>query len=346
MNTTPGAAGRTPHCERELVSVVVPLFNEEETLPVLYQRLVEALELLDVDFELVLVNDGSSDQTADLLDVIAERDPRVVAVHLSRNFGHQAAVTAGLDHATGDAVVVMDGDLQDPPEVLGPFLDRWRDGYEVVYAVRTKRKEGWLKRAGYYLFYRLLRRLSDLNIPLDSGDFCLMDRRVVNALRRLPESQRFVRGLRTFVGFRQTGLVYERAARAAGAPKYTFRALCRLAIDGLVGFSGVPLNLITYLGLANVLVALGLTGYVLGSALWNRTTPAGWTSTLLVVLFLGSAQLLSLGIIAEYLRRIFLEVKGRPTYLVRAVRGQKRRTKRTKGKRGDHPPSVRKTAYS
>jgi dolichol-phosphate mannosyltransferase len=301
------------------VSVVVPLFNEQENVRELYRRLTQALEALGVTFELVLVNDGSADATPLLLSELHHGDPRVVVVHLSRNFGHQAAVCAGLDHARGRAVVLMDGDLQDPPEVLEEFITPWRKGYEVVYAVRTKRKEGLLKRAGYFLFYRLLRAVSDLDIPLDSGDFCLMDRKVVDALKGLPERMRFVRGLRTFVGFRQVGVRYERAARGAGKPKYTFRALTRLAVDGLVSFSSYPLHLVTQLGLAAVIIALGLTVWVVVDAISNQATPRGWASTLVVVLFMGAVQLISLGIIGEYVRRIFLEAKGRPTYIAREV---------------------------
>src|SRR5262249_21531311 len=196
-----------------------------------------ALDALWLGYELVFVNDGSSDTTPSLLDELRRRDPRVVPLHLSRNFGHQPAISAGLARARGQAVIVMDGDLQDPPELLGRFVERWREGHEVVYAVRTRRKENLLKRAGYYLFYRLLRAVSDLDIPLASGDFCLMDRKVADVLNHLPERMRFVRGLRTFVGFRQVGVPYPRAAREAGKPKYTFPALVRLAIDGLVSFS-------------------------------------------------------------------------------------------------------------
>src|SRR5439155_22561917 len=191
----------------------------------------------DVTYELVLVNDGSRDATAELLDELQARDAHVVVVHLSRNFGHQPAVSAGLELARGRAVIIMDGDLQDPPEVLDQFIAAWRAGNDVVYAIRTKRKEGLLKRTAYALFYRLLRAVSDLDIPLDSGDFCLMDRKVVDVLKHLPEQVRFVRGLRTFVGFRQTGVRYERAARNAGEPKYSLRALVGLAVDGLVSFS-------------------------------------------------------------------------------------------------------------
>jgi dolichol-phosphate mannosyltransferase len=314
MNRFPRAAKTSPE-----VSVVVPLYNEQENLTELQRRLTVSLSALDVAYQLVFVNDGSQDATAPLLDELAQRDGHLTAIHLSRNFGHQAAITAGIDHATGRAIILMDGDLQDPPEVLGQFLAAWRKGGDVVYAIRTKRKEGLLKRAAYAVFYRLLRATSDLDVPLDSGDFCLMDRKVVDALRQLPERQRFVRGLRTFVGFRQVGVAYEREARNAGRPKYTLRSLIRLAIDGLVSFSGFPLSLVTYFGLVSFGLALVLTVWVLVDACYRHTAPQGWASTLVIMLFLGAVQLLSLGIVAEYIRRIFLETKQRPTYIVARI---------------------------
>jgi glycosyltransferase involved in cell wall biosynthesis len=308
----------------------VPLFNEEENIAELHTRLTTALDALNTSYELILVDDGSRDSTPELLDELAESDPAVVAVHLSRNFGHQPAVSAGLAESRGQAVILMDGDLQDPPEVLDQFIAKWRNGWEVVYAVRTKRKEGLVKRAGYALFYRLLRAISDLEIPLDSGDFCLMDRKVVEVLNHLPERMRFVRGLRTFVGFRQTGLRYERAARAAGEPKYSFRALIRLAIDGLISFSSYPLTLVTYLGMASAAMAVMLTIWVLADSVYNQVTPRGWASTILVVLYMSTVQLISLGIMGEYIRRIFLETKGRPTYIAREVRRTEQETRQVK----------------
>jgi polyisoprenyl-phosphate glycosyltransferase len=298
------------------LSVVVPLFNEEENLPELHRRLRAVLEEKALNCELVYVNDGSRDRTADMLEAIHVDDPRAVVVHLSRNFGHQAAVCAGIDRARGRAVVVMDGDLQDPPEVIPDFVQLWRQGNDVVYAVRRHRKENFLKRFAYGSFYRLMNAISDLEIPLDSGDFGLMDRRVVDALKSLPEQKRFVRGLRTFVGFRQVGLAYERAARSSGTPKYTFRALVGLAIDGLVSFSSYPLHVVTHVGLLCAGLAFVLFIWVLIDALYRHTAPQGWASTVVVVLFMGSVQLISLGIMGEYIRLIFLESKGRPTYIV------------------------------
>lgn len=307
------------------ISIVVPLFNEEENLSELYRRLRQSLEAMGTSYELVFVNDGSKDHTPVMIDGLHREDPCVVGIHLSRNFGHQAAISAGLDHARGRAVILMDGDLQDPPEVLDQFVERWKEGYDVVYAVRAKRKENLVKRTGYYWFYRLLRMFSDLDIPLDSGDFSLLDRRVVKVLRGLPERIRFVRGLRTFAGFRQIGVSYERAGRQAGKPKYTFRSLLGLAVNGLISFSNYPLRLVTYMGLASAGVAAFLAVWALTDAFYKRTAPQGWASTIIVVLFMSAVQLLSLGIIGEYIRSIFIESKGRPTYIVgRIVRARRK----------------------
>jgi dolichol-phosphate mannosyltransferase len=310
------------------VSVVVPLYDEEENLRALYRRTIRALEPLGLDFELILVDDGSRDSTGRQIAELESDDPRVVAVHLSRNFGHQAAITAGIDRARGEAVVLMDGDLQDPPEVIPGLIEQWRRGAEVVYAVRRSRRESFPKRLAYAGFYRLLRAMSEIDIPLDSGDFCLMDRQVVDVLRRMPERVRFVRGLRSFVGFRQVPLEYDRDARAAGAPKYTFRALVRLAVDGLVGFSSAPLQVITYLGLLAATVALGLTLWVAWDAFTTQSAPRGWASTIIVVLFMGAIQMINQGIMGAYIRRLFLEVKGRPTYVERRPPARRERLDR------------------
>jgi dolichol-phosphate mannosyltransferase len=299
------------------VTVVVPLFNEEENLLELHRRLSSVLQSLKLTYELLLVDDGSRDRTPELINSLVQQDGHVAGMHLSRNFGHQAAVSAGIDHARGQTVIVMDGDLQDPPEVLPQFIAKWHEGYDVVYAVRQRRKEGLIKRLGYFSFYRLLRAISDVEIPLDSGDFCLLDRRVVDVLKHLPERMRFVRGLRSFAGFRQIGLTYDRGPRGAGKPKYTVGALLFLAFDGLISFSSYPLRMVTYLGILTIGIALALLVWVVSSALYNRTVPPGWASTLVTLLFMGSVQLFSLGIIGEYIRLIFLETKGRPTYIIR-----------------------------
>lgn len=298
------------------VSVVVPVFNEEATLDALVARLERVLEGAGLDYEVVFVNDGSRDRSAEMLRAHHARNPRLKCIMLSRNFGHQVAVTCGLDHARGDAVIVMDGDLQDPPEVLPGLVARWRDGYDVVYAVRRRRKEGWAKVLAYKAFYWVLNRVSYLDIPLDSGDFSLMDRRVVELLAAMPERNRFVRGLRTWVGLRQTGFEYERDARYAGESKYSFTKLLRLAFDGLVSYSFAPLRLVSNLGMLVSLSALLYMVYLLAARLFGDMTIQGWTSTVVIVLFLGGIQLLSLGIIGEYIGRIFDEVKQRPQYVI------------------------------
>ena len=297
--------------------MVVPLFNEERIVGELHQRLNKTLSGMKISYEILFVDDGSRDATPRLIDALHRRDPNLSVIHLSRNFGHQPAVSAGLDHARGLAVMIMDGDLQDPPELIPQFVRLWREGNDVVYAIRRKRKENSVKRLGYFTFYRLLRAISEIDIPLDAGDFCLMDSRVVDALRSLPEQARFLRGLRTFVGFRQVGLPYERAARRAGHPKYTLLALIRLAVEGLVSFSSYPLRLgTTYLGVATAIVSAVMMVWVLIDALINHTAPRGWASVLGTVLFMGSVQLISLGIMGEYIRLIFVESKRRPAYII------------------------------
>lgn len=307
---------------RTLLSVVLPAYNEQEVLPLAYQRFTAMrapLAELDVDLELVFVNDGSVDATPQLLEEFASADDGVRVVNLTRNFGHQAAVTAGLSLSRGDVVAVMDCDLQDPPELLPRLLEPWRAGYHVVYGVRKQRKEWIGKRFAYWAFYRLLARISDLDIPLDSGDFCLMDRSVLELLEQLPERQRFVRGLRTWVGLKQTGIEYERPARAAGEPAYTFNGLFKLAMDGLVSFSSVPLRLVTRLGMLSAIIAMAMGLWVVWSVVTGKPMPRGWASLACLVLLAASVQLISLGIIGEYLARVFLEVKRRPTYLIASV---------------------------
>jgi dolichol-phosphate mannosyltransferase len=299
------------------LSAVAPLFDEQDTLPELYRRLTDTLAALGVEYELVFVNDGSRDRTPHLLAHLAALDPRVVPVHLSRNFGHQAAVTAGLEHARGDAVVVLDGDLQDPPEVIPALVERWREGFDVAFAVRAKRKEGPVKRLGYFAFYRLWRAVADLDLPLDAGDFCLMDRKAVDALNRLPERGRFVRGLRTFVGFRQVGVSYERDARYAGVPKYTLRKLAGLAVDGVVNFSTLPVRAVGWLAAGLTLLGTGLLAGC-GGAAAAGTPPAGWVVTLAVVVFLSGLQTGCVGVIGLYVLKIFTEVKRRPSYILDA----------------------------
>lgn len=307
-----------------MISVVVPAFNEQESIEELHRRVTGAAEQWHEEIELIVVDDGSTDGTFAILERLALSDPRLKVVSLTRNFGHQPAVTAGLHHARGSIVCVLDADLQDPPEDILPFINRVREGMDVVYAIRRKRKEGPLKRVSYFIYYRVLRQLATLDIPLDAGDFCVMNAQVVHAINSLPERNRFVRGLRAWVGFRQEGLEYERSARFAGEPKYNFVRLFRLAMDGIVNFSYRPLQLIMLLGmtvgvLAFVLGVLVLIQYIGDYTIfgYNPRSARGWTSLALTLLFSSAVQLLCLGILGEYLGRLFEEAKRRPAYLVR-----------------------------
>lgn len=311
-----------PVTRRPTFSLVVPIWNEEPVIPELYRRVVETMEQTGESWELICVNDGSHDRSLEMLLALHEQDPRVKVLDFSRNFGHQVAITAGADFAEGDAVIVMDADLQDPPEVITRMIEKWRAGYEVVYAVRTQRQgETWFKLVTASLFYRILQRVADVNIPLDAGDFRLMDRRVVLAMRRLREKHRFMRGLSSWVGFKQTPVEYERAERYAGDTKYPLRKMWRLANTAITSFSYLPLRLATYFGFG--LAGLSLIGIVVTIILrlnGNRFFE-GQATTLVSVLFLGGIQLIFLGIIGEYLGRIYDEVKNRPLYIVSRAYG-------------------------
>jgi polyisoprenyl-phosphate glycosyltransferase len=306
-----------------MISVIVPAYNESSIVRTLYERVAAAAATWGDAWELLIVDDGSSDNTFDVCAQIASTDPRLKILSFARNFGHQAAVTAGLSYASGEIVAVIDADLQDPPEELIRFIDKCREGYEVVYAIRMKRKEGPLKRLAYYCYYRLLKRLASIDIPLDSGDFCVMSRRVVDVMNALPERNRFVRGLRSWIGYRQVGLPYERRAREAGEPKYTFSKLLKLGLDGVFNFSYKPLHILMLFGLT--LGAMSFLGgfWVLLQYLTNTTilgynprNAAGWTSLMIVLLFMAGVQLFSMGLLGEYIGRIFEEIKARPVYIV------------------------------
>lgn len=299
------------------LSVVIPVFNEAEIIPVLHSRLSAVLEEMHIDHEVIFVDDGSTDDSVNQLRSLTAKDNRVTLVELARNFGHQVAITAGLDFARGKAVAVMDGDLQDPPEVLPKFIAKWREGYDVVYAVREQRKEGWLKRTSYAFFYRLLRRVASIEIPLDSGDFCLMDRRVVDLLSQMPERNRFVRGIRSWVGLNQVGMSFERQARHAGRSKYTLGRLMILALDGLVSFSYVPLRLITFLGFGVSILSILLAIFYFVKKLIYGLSPPGFATLIVSIFFLAGIQLITLGVIGEYVGRIFEEAKRRPLYVLR-----------------------------
>lgn len=307
-----------------MISIVAPVYNEEPVLPELHRRVAQVMEEMGEPWELVLVNDGSHDRSAAVIGELHARDPHVKGVSFSRNFGFQVAVTAGLDFAQGDAIILTDADLQDPPEVYPRMVAKWREGYDVVYGVRTMRQgETWFKLFTAKLFYRLIRRITRIDIPLDTGDFRLLDRRVVNALKHMPERNRFIRGMVPWVGFRQAGVTYERASRFAGESKFSsVRQMLPFALDAITSFSYLPLQLATYLGF----LMAGLAGLAIVAVVFLRlfgpSTPLlGQATTLVAVLFLGGVQLICLGIIGEYLGRIYDEVKGRPLYLIEQVWG-------------------------
>jgi dolichol-phosphate mannosyltransferase len=303
-------------------SFVIPVYNEEETIPELVRRLRELIEQFDGEVEVILVDDGSSDSSYDLMVAAREKDPRFKLLRLSRNFGHQVAVTAGLDVASGDAVIVMDSDLQDPPEVALELAARWRDGYDVVYAVRTARHgESRFKEATAAGFYRLFKRMSDVDVPLDVGDFRLVDRRALDAFRSMRESNRYVRGMFSWIGFRQVGVPFTREERFAGETKYPLRKMLKFATDGIVSFSAYPLRVALKLGFLVSAFSFVLGIVFLVSQLAGLYSVPGLASIAVFVAFLGGIQLLLIGIMGEYVARIHDEVKGRPLYLVSETQG-------------------------
>ena len=319
-------------------SIIVPIYNEEANIAALYSRLCQVMQELDGATELVLIDDGSRDRSLEMIRQLHAQDARVSYLSFARNFGHQIAVTAGLNFARGQAVIVMDADLQDPPELLPELIERWQAGYQVVYAQRSQRqREPWLKRFLAHWFYRILRHLADVEIPIDTGDFCLMDRRVVDLLNTMPERNRYIRGLRAWVGYRQTAVRFDRAPRHAGSVKYTFSKSLALAINSLVGFSKVPLRLSTYLGLAAGAVSLLMSLLVLYWRIFAPRSPlTGYTIITVVVFFLGAVQLISIGILGEYVGRIYEEIKGRPLYTLSEVGGFQAHDRRTSSAQQAH----------
>ncbi len=299
-------------------TIIAPVFNERESLPVLYQRVKEVMDTTGDPWELVLVDDGSQDGSTEIIREMARQDERVRPVIFARNFGHQIAVTAGLDYSRGQAVVIIDADLQDPPEVILELIQKWREGNEVVFAIRAEREgETWFKTFTASLFYRLIFRITDVKIPMDTGDFRLLDRKVVNVMNSMREKYRFLRGMSAWVGFKQVGVPYCRAARFAGTTKYPFKKMLRLAITAVTGFSYFPLQVATFIGFIAALIAIiAIPVVIIGRAVTNEAF-LGQATTLIAVLFLGGVQLISLGILGEYIGRIYDEVKGRPLYIVR-----------------------------
>lgn len=299
-----------------MISLVAPVHNEAESLPELHRRVTATLAELG-SYEIVLVDDGSTDESWPAMLALAAGDPHVRLLRLSRNFGHQAALTAGLDAARGDAVVLMDADLQDPPELIPALVAKWREGFDVVYGLRTGREgETWFKRSTASLFYRLLRRMTRVDIPADAGDFRLLSRRAVEALARMPERARFLRGMTSWVGFRQAGVPYQRDARYAGETKYPTRRMIRFALDAITSFSTTPIRLVTGVGFVVVAFCVGVLAWAVYIKFFTDTAVAGWTSVLIVVLLLGGMQLVAFGVIGQYVARIFEEAKQRPLYLV------------------------------
>lgn len=297
-------------------SVVIPIFNEEEIIQELWQRLSKVFKQLDGYSEVIFINDGSFDTSLEILTKLSLENPEVKVISLSRNFGHQCSLSAGINHAQGEAVILMDGDLQDAPEAIITFIDKWKQGYAVVYAIRQKRKEKLLKRLAFKLFYRILNVLSGINFPLNAGIFSLMDRKVVIALRSMPERNKYITGLRAYAGFKQVGVFVERGPRYRGEPRVTVIKLFKLAFDGIFSFSTIPLKLATFLGLASSICSfvVGLVGlyfkFILGRELLD------WAYGLTTTFFLGGIQLLTLGILGEYIGRIYDEVKQRPYYII------------------------------
>lgn len=301
------------------ISIVAPLFNEKDTFPLLVERLNKLMDTSQLAIEVVLVDDGSKDNTAELMAALAISDKRYHAVFLSKNHGHQSAVTAGMAKAEGtEGIFIIDGDLQDPPELLEEFYNHLKQGADVVYAVRKKRKESWLKRTAYSAFYRLLKSISYIDIPLDSGDFSLVSRRVVNVMNKMPEESRYLRGMRTWVGFKQVGVEYDRDSRAAGDSKYSLKMLFRLAYNGIFNFSEAPIKLVTNMGIGTFLIAtLYLLTVLFKKFFIKDYVPEGFTATLFVIILFAGVQLIALGIIGEYVLRIFFQVKNRPLFLIK-----------------------------
>ncbi|SNC77211.1 dolichol-phosphate mannosyltransferase [Hymenobacter gelipurpurascens] len=301
------------------LSVIIPIYNEEENIPALYERLREVIDPIELPdgYEFIFINDGSQDQSLALIQTLAARDPRVRFINFSRNFGHQIAVTAGLDRADGDAVVIIDADLQDPPELIPQLLEKLRAGYEVVYAKRRSRQgESAAKKFTAKFFYRILASITHISIPVDTGDFRIISRKVVDALRRMPEQNKFIRGQISWIGYRQTYVEYDRAERAGGATGYTYRKMLRLALDGITAFSDVPLKAATLSGFAVSGIAFLVMLYTLYSRFITHDYQPGWASLMISILFLGGVQLIAVGIIGEYIARLSANVRQRPLYIV------------------------------
>jgi dolichol-phosphate mannosyltransferase len=308
--------------ERPVVSLVVPFYNEEPVILEFRSRIVPVLEATKESFEIICVNDGSSDKTAEMLDAISAEDSRFKAAHFSRNFGHQAAVTAGVHLARGECVVIIDADLQDPPELIAPLIAKWREGFDIVYAKRRARVgEGRMKRGTAFLFYRTLAKITETEIPLDSGDFCLLDRKVADVMNSMPEHNRYLRGLRAWVGFRQAAVEFDRRERYAGASKYSVRRMARFALDGVFSLSRAPLRMSMWAGLLSILIALVVAIVMIIEKLTGSYESAGSAPLVLIVLLVAGVQLVCIGAVGEYVGRIYDEVRHRPLYIIARTSG-------------------------
>ncbi|MCB0707673.1 MAG: glycosyltransferase family 2 protein [Saprospiraceae bacterium] len=300
------------------ISIVIPIYNEEANIQLLYDRLSGVLGEMGKSYELMFVNDGSKDRSLALIKDLASKYPEVRYLDFSRNFGHQIAVTAGLDRVEGEAVVIIDADLQDPPELIPDMYARMKDGFEVVYARRKSRKgESWFKRATAKWFYRVLARITSVEIPVDTGDFRIMDRKILDVLKQMPEKNKYLRGQIAWIGFRQTYIEYERQERHAGETGYTFRKMLRFALDGITGFSDFPLKIVTYFGFLVTAFAFFVAIYVLYSRFVSGNYVQGWSSLMISLLFIGGVQMIAIGIIGEYLSRMNTNVRNRPLYIIR-----------------------------
>jgi dolichol-phosphate mannosyltransferase len=299
-------------------SIIAPIYNEIDNIPELYRRVKEVMDSSGETWEFVLVDDGSTDGSTDRIRALAQADKTVRPVIFARNFGHQVAITAGWDYARGDAIIIIDADLQDPPETILQLAQKWKEGYEVVYAVRVEREgESWFKKFTAAMFYRIIYSITDVKIPVDTGDFRLMDRKVVNVLKQMKERHRFPRGMSAWVGFKQIGVTYKRSARVAGVTKYPFRKMFKLALNAITGFSYFPLQVATYFGFFSAGVSILAIPVVIYMRVTGSGAFFGQATTLIAVLFLGGAQLISLGVLGEYIGRLYDEAKGRPLYIVR-----------------------------
>lgn len=306
--------------EQITYSVVVPVFNEREVLNELYKRMISVMDKLGEPCEIIFVNDGSNDGSLELMKTFRSQDSRVKIIDFSRNFGHQIAITAGLDYASGEAVITIDADLQDPPEIIPNLIGKWKEGFDVVYGIREKRAgEKIFKLATASIFYRFLKRITDMNIPADTGDFRLMSRKVIESLKNIRERNRFVRGLVSWVGYRQIGVNYKREKRFAGRTKYSLRKMLKFAIDGISSFSFLPLRIASYGGFVSSGIGLLYAVYTMFCKLFTNKTVPGWASLMVAILFLGGVQLIAIGIIGEYIARIGQETKQRPLYIINEI---------------------------